>query len=447
MIVLIGNPEVVDKYIDRLGLGLSLFPIPGNDLHPVTLNSLPMRMDETQRQSASQPNVESSVLQRNIDIILDKATNRNPSFLAAISHEMRTPLNGIIGIIDLMSRGNCAEDLEMYLRTLEHSCRGLMSVVNRCQDLSGLQEASRVDDTLAFDLNAVVTGVSQVMQFYNDDSPETTQVHIVYDPRLPRVIKADLTRIQQVITNLCVVGGNASQDGYVNINLALRYLNNADCKIRVVIDSGPVGRPEYLDLQHQAPLDNLKDSDMFNPRALNNMQITVDICRKFLDELGSRLIASELYGCRLRFQFDLNVESAEKLPRDDNGLERIEEVKVMVVDDNKVNRMIVSRMLDIIGVTRYAANSGREAIQVLLDKGWNIDMVFMDLDMPDIDGYEATEQIRNVWKSDITIVALTANSTNQAKQRCKDIGMQDFFTKPITIQTLREMIAKWRKTT
>lgn len=381
-----------------------------------------------------------NLLSENIDAILARATTKDANFLATISHEIRTPLNGIIGVIDLMSRRSTCDDDELYLKTLEESCRVLMSVVNRCQDISYLQKDPNLSASIAFDLSAVVTGVSQALQYFNAQSKESTQLSIRLDPRIPRSVDGDLTKIQQTLTNLCIIAGNVG-DGYMTIDLTLRYLCAQDCIIHVTVKSSPVTSDHFLDLGDGRLL-TLTNTDLFDHGSSRSMDISINICRKFVEELGSQLVIKRKDRALL-FEFDLQVVVREKLARrPGRAASGATDVRVLVVDDNGVNRLIVTRMLNHLGISFETSGNGKEALEVLATR--DINMIFMDLEMPVMDGYATTEYIRGILKSDISIIALTANSTNEAKLKCKAVGMNDYFTKPVTIQTLGEMIEKWR---
>lgn len=389
-----------------------------------------------------------AILSQNINRILTQSTTNDTQFLASISHEMRTPLNGIIGVIDLLSHQTDLSAFEVYSKTLEQSCRVLLTVVNRLQDISDLQTAecstTIAGDTLSFDLEAVVTGISQTMQFYNDNSSESTQLDLKFDSRIPRTIKADLTKIQQILTNLCTIAALISTDRYVVLETSLKYLNDKLCTIRFVVKSGNVSVQKNFKLKDHVLLD-FEPSDLFDSSTLNNMHIGVNISRKFLQELNQTLSIDQV-DKQLHFSFDLDVESQESSPRKCHQSVNIQDAHVHVVDDNSINIMVVTRMLKYLGVSFSASHDGQEVVEKLSgSSSERFDMIFMDLDMPILDGYGATQKIRHTLNNDIVIVALTANSTNAAKAKCKDFGMNDFFTKPITIETLREMIYKWYK--
>ena len=171
------------------------------------------------------------VLARNVDEILSVATTSDAKFLAQISHELRTPLNGIIGVIDLMSReeDQSLESCDTYLRSLQQSCRTLLSVVNRLQDLSHLQTFPNYEANVIFDVRAVVTGISQAMQFHDKDSEDKTQLTISFDDRIPSTVKADLTKIQQTLVNLCTIAALVSKDHSVVIKVTLKYIDRSQC--------------------------------------------------------------------------------------------------------------------------------------------------------------------------------------------------------------------------
>lgn len=384
------------------------------------------------------------VLSRNVDKILSKVTTSDSEFLAQISHELRTPLNGIIGVIDIMAREEDQDsDIhETYMRTLQQSCRTLMSVVNRLQDLSHLQTFPKREASVIFDLEAVVTGISQGMQYHHKDSVTMTQLSIDFDSRIPCTVKADLTKIQQTLGNLCRIAAFVSKTHCVTIDVTLKYLLGTHCTLTFQIKMENVD--SNVDV-FQPQLLTIESVDLFQTDTRDNLLIGMTICRKFLNELGSDLDIHRVEGNGLLFVFDLTLEWVPGSPkRSPLTKEEFKTVKVLIAEDNPVNTKILEKMLSILGVRAVTSvANGELALQKLRLE--NFDIVLMDLDMAVMSGYDSAWNIRNVLKNDVPIIALSADSTNAAKQRCRDVKMSDFFSKPVTVQTLSEMISKWRR--
>jgi CheY-like chemotaxis protein len=363
--------------------------------------------------------------------------------LASISHEMRTPLNGIIGVIDLMSHIGNDHPSQLYIKTLEQSCRVLLSVVNRLQDISYLHNPLPYNDGIVFDIRAVLSGIAENMQYFNAESSESTQLNINIDSRIPSIVRGDLTKIQQTFTNLVTVAALISEKHYSSIQLRLKYLYGNEATFGVLVRTNTIINKEFFRLTENMSI-KFNNADLFNTGTLNNMFIGLNICRRFISVLGSQLTISKVKDT-LHFEFDLALHSEEKLPRvihDDNI--KLSDFTVLVADDNVINLLIIVKMLNHLGVKSTTVADGQQVINKLENE--TFDMIFMDLEMPVMDGFDATKYIRNKMKNYLIIVALTANSTNEAKQKCKNVGMNDYFTKPITIQTIKEMIYKWGKT-
>ncbi len=393
------------------------------------------------RLSPGEEGDDKSLLVRNIQHILERASTNDVEFLANISRELRTPLNGIVGVIDLMShdaKEDTRVDNEVYLATLEQSCRTLLAVINRLQDISDLQSGTHgMSDTLTFDLPAVISGISQNMQFFSESSTERTQLSITFDERIPRTIKGNLTKLQQVLTNLCSISAQCAGNGYASLRVVLKYLYQQECTIAFEVKCQQVSEKKAFKLINTAPLE-FSEVDLFDSTSTNNMLIGLNICRKFLQQLGSDLVVSVVDGS-LSFTFELKVESEEN--KNSRSSDKLNETRVLVVDDNTVNVLVVTKMLKFLGIQYESVVDGLYVPQKLAEQ--KFDMIFMDIDMPGMDGYDTARYVREKMQSQITIIALTANSTNEAKRKCRQVGMNDFFTKPLTVQSVREMVCKW----
>ena len=375
---------------------------------------------------------------KNIKNIIDRASTSNNDFLATISHEMRTPLNGIIGVIDLISHETENDNFTLYVQTLEQSCRTLLSVVNRLQDISDLQTTNPISEGVDFDIRAILSGISENMQFLDSTSKETTQVEVCIDRRIPSNLKGDLTKIQQTLTNLVTIAANISKNHHSKINIRLKYHYNQQAIIHVQVETDELSSKEYFSLLSIEEL-VFNDEDLFDSRSIKHMAIGLNICKKFIDKLGGHLSITR-QDKTLKFCFDFELLARDNLPKNEESI-KLEDLNILVVEDNRINLMVVLKMLKYLHVHVDTAENGLVAVEKMKTNKYNI--VLMDLDMPVMNGYDATEKIRE-FDSVTVIIALTANSTNEAKIKCKVVGMNDYFTKPLTIKTLEEMLHKWK---
>lgn len=392
----------------------------------------------------------------NIDSIRNKALGMK--FLGVVSHELRTPLNSLIGVIDLMQVDHMTYDQKLYIKTLEQSCSQLLSVVNRMQDLSALQsETQGMINNIPFDIVATITGIAESMQHLSNVG-KGSQVKVTLDPALPRTVTADFTKIQQILSNLVTIAATSSQSRLATIETTFRPI--AAVEDGTDVKSHP--KDAYLDFtitgcDTQTPRDFLDGlsldfsfENLFEPATFNNMSQGIVISREFLAQLNSKLEMKVNDANSLIFSFAIHVTYDPDVTwfhaTQGDLVENRTAVRILLTEDNKINQMVARKMLMKLGFTNVdSAWNGQEAIDKVSEK--TFDIVLLDCDMPVMDGYEAATYIRNVMQNKkIKIVALTANSTNEAKTRCLEAGMDDFFTKPITMKTLSEMLHKWLST-
>ncbi|KAJ3278523.1 hypothetical protein HK104_002256 [Borealophlyctis nickersoniae] len=395
-----------------------------------------------------------------------------PEFLAIVSHELRTPLNGVIGIIDLMQCEQMTEDQRLYIKTLEESCSRLLSLVNRLQDLAALQAVTPAVNIMAFDLVAIITGVAECMQHFSTHTGKGTQVTLNLDPRLPLSVNGDLTKIQQVLNNLVTIAATASSEKHASLTATLESSDGPNAVIHILIRGA---KTEMSTTLLEGFGLTFSYEDILRPLTADNMSQGIVISREFLSLLGSTLNIATGPDDSLTFSFHLhltcNPENWEGHDSQSNYGEikaDLSKVHILIVEDNIINQQIAKKMLHKLGIEADVADDGRKALERLAEKKY--DLIFMvitlslaptstcsltlrqhlyqDCDMPVMDGYDCTSYIRtNLNDHQIKIIALTANSTNDAKKRCISVGMDDYFTKPITLKTLSEMLYKWLPTT
>lgn len=366
-------------------------------------------------------------------------------FLGTISHELRTPLNSLIGVIDLMQAEDMTGDQQIYIKTMEQSCTHLMTVIDRMQDLAALQSETSKTNVIPFDLVAVITGIADSLEHIHLGGAEVTRVDLDIDPRIPRTVTGDLTKVQQVIANLVAIATKASGEKRSSVSARFNSEEPGKAMISFMIKGLRVSEPglllEGLNAEYSLP-------DLFQPAATSNLSQTIILSREFLMQLESRLYLSVdpedtlMFSFELRLTYDAKQALHEPLPVERTSSSP-DDVRILIAEDNLVNQAILKKMLGKLGFKNvHLAENGKIAVEKLMVSLY--DIIFMDCDMPVLNGYDATEHIRKVMGyTNITIVALTANSTHEAKQRCVQMGMDDYFTKPVTMKTLSNMLNKW----
>ena len=403
----------------------------------------------------------------------DKANKLKSEFLANMSHEIRTPMNGIIGMTELLLSSKLSSRQNDYAATVIHSAESLLEIINDILDFSKI-EAGKLDlEVFPVDLVDIVTETVNLIRFKAKD--KSIGLYINYQNELPRYFIADQVRIRQLLMNLV---GNAikfTEEGYVKIfieSLEDNELCSGKKKIRVSVEDTGLGIPTEA---QTIIFDKFSQADNSTTRQFGGTGLGLAICKELSRLMGGEIGVQSKVGEGSTFWFtmvldqdpekaddtipesyedvlDKNWRSIEESERNDHGNEltvtkqNIDNVsKILLVEDNYVNRLLAQEILGSLNCEIKAAENGKIAVEMVQED--EFDLIFMDCQMPIMDGFTAAQKINELKNSkqiaDIPIVALTANAMKGDKERCLEAGMQDYITKPVRIETLRHTLQKW----
>lgn len=380
-----------------------------------------------------------------------QASESKSAFLANMSHEIRTPLNAVLGFTDVLRRGLVTdgdESLE-HLNMIHRSGKHLLELINDILDLSkieaGKMEVESIDtsiDRIIFDTVDVLTARAQE----ND-----LKLEVRFDTAIPRVIQSDPTRLRQIITNLI---GNAikfTSNGTVTIATRLSEDDSPNLLIDV-IDTG-IGMTAE---QQSKIFESFSQADETTTRKFGGTGLGLAISRRLADALGGELSVSSEPDVGSTFTVRVPVSVAElghmNSPEDILAEHHATEQQmardivsllakpVLVVDDGEANRRLIELVLGRAGAIVTVVENGLEAIKAL--SAHDFDLIYMDMQMPVLDGYSATQQIRSVGLK-TPIIALTGNAMKGDREKCLDAGCDDFLTKPVDIDLLLELSVKY----
>jgi PAS domain S-box-containing protein len=375
-----------------------------------------------------------------------EAANRAKSaFLANTSHEIRTPLNGLVGLARLARQpGLDAARRDEYLHRIDDSAQALSGVISDILDLSKIEAGKLALEHSEFDLWALLESVEHGYSALAEARALTLVVHV--DPAVPRRVVGDALRVRQILSNYL---GNAikfTERG--SVRLAVTAADGDPIRFEVE-DSGPGIAPEV-----QARLfEPFTQADDSTTRRYGGTGLGLSICRQLAQMMGGTVGLRSALGQGSRFWALLPLPAcASSAPRSDfgalaDGGGLAPGLSLLVVEDNAVNMMIVSALLQQWGVQIAEATNGVDAVDLVnqrANQGRPFDLVLMDLQMPVQGGHEATRVLRERFdEKALPIIALTAAALTSERDEALAAGMNDFLTKPIDAQRLHEALRRW----
>lgn len=374
----------------------------------------------------------------------NRSRKEKEEFFAYTSHEIRTPLNAVIGMSNLLAETDLSPAQQGYLKTLKSSTQNILFLVNDVLDLSKIEAGSIELETVDFSLQNIIDEVIQSLTFKVRDKDVILTSDI--DPDIPKVVKGDPIRINQVILNLADNALKFTSTGEVKITLKKRQETEKFISIFFAVTDTGIGiRKSRL----SSIFDSFKQESSHTARQYGGTGLGLAISQKLIELMGGEINVDSTYGKGSTFYFELifkkSKNSSLKIPVNEEKYVGLRDVHILVVDDNSLNREI---FFDLINdqknkVIVDLAEDGKMAISKIQDK--NYDIVLMDLQMPRMDGYEATRIIRKMEgeKSKIPIVAMTAHVLEGVAEKCTEAGMNDSISKPINLKLLTQKINQY----
>ena len=380
---------------------------------------------------------------------LEKANNAKSTFLAVMSHEIRTPLSGILGLISLLKKSGLNEKQNHYLQLVEKSSEWLHRVISDGLDFSKVEANELIIDLTPFSLPRALADLVSFYQGVAD--AKGIQFTSSIDPNLPDCIAGDKVKLMQILNNLLANACKFTEEGEVGLSVAATHSDETKVAISFKVTDTGIGIAND-------EIDNVfkpfKQADSSTSRKFGGTGLGLTIADRIVHLMGGKITVNSKKGMGSDFKFTLVFPLAEFLKttapsrNEDNKLPLwLRPPRILLVEDHEINQEVLRQLLEVAGCEVGVATDGSQAVDLAHRQDW--DLVFMDCQMPVVDGYEATRQIRKSAlprNAALPIIALTAHVTVADKNRCLTAGMSDYLGKPCTLDDITAMLRKWLTT-
>ncbi len=378
----------------------------------------------------------------------EESNRAKTEFLANMSHELRTPLNGILGMTQILLHSKLTSDQQSDILTLKSSAETLLKILNDILDFSKIEVGKLNLENIAFNLR------KELSDFFKLASSVADQKNIdflfFFDQSVPEYVVGDPLRIKQIVMNLVNNAMKFTSQGQVKVNILSLSSTEKIVNLKIeVIDTG-VGIPKNK-------LDDIflafNQADSSTTRQYGGTGLGLSICAQLAHLMGGSIYVNSTVGEGSSFVFTVTLEITSQsiidrsvliINENNNTIVEKRQFKILLAEDNIINQKIAVSFLKRLGHTVDVADNGRIAIDMFQSNTY--DLILMDIQMPEVSGFEATAAIREMEKkssSHVPILALTAHAMVGDKEKCLEAGMDDYLTKPLSYEELYRSISKY----
>jgi PAS domain S-box-containing protein len=367
-------------------------------------------------------------------IIAENAVKAKQQFLSNMSHEIRTPMNAIIGFTKVVLKTELTAKQKEYLTAIKISGDAMIVLINDILDLAKVDAGKMTFEQTPFKLALSISAMLHLFETKIQEKNLELITH--YDKNIPEVLLGDPVRLHQIILNLVSNAVKFTTEGQITITV--KMLNEEAEKVVIefsVKDTG-IG---ISDQKISTIFENFQQATSGTSRLFGGTGLGLAIVKQLVEPQGGSIKVVSKMGEGSTFSFVLSFEKTSAQAETITDIieldTQIKDIKVLVVEDMALNQLLMKTLLDDFGFERDIASNGKIAIEKLkstsLTNQQPYDIILMDLQMPEMNGFEATDYIRNVMKLDIPIIALTADVTTVDLAKCKEVGMNDYLAKPV----------------